>query len=48
MVIYHFYNTDRYHLTLFRRVLICYETLLSIILFNSFYSEVKRIEKDIQ
>jgi len=31
MVIYHFYNTDRCHLTIFLRVLICYEALLSII-----------------
>jgi len=32
MVIYHFYNTDRCHLTPFLRVLICYEALLSIII----------------
>jgi len=31
MVIYHFYNTDRCHLTIFLRLLICYESLLSII-----------------
>jgi len=30
MVIYHFYNTDRCHLTLCLRVLTCYEVLLSI------------------
>jgi len=31
MIIYHFYNTDQCHLTLFLRVLICYEALLLII-----------------
>jgi len=44
IIIYHFYNTDLCHLTLFLRVLIYYEALLSIIkrgYYLIYFSKVK-------